>query len=1392
MAGFGKGGGSSSSASFGPQVAVEGGTIPAREFAQKIAQLQYSGQKELANEYLKKYGGQIDKTFLRAAGVKIPKNPNFIQHALTAAAPIFNVLNRPLQVVEAGIHDVAGTIAHTIKPDAYVEDGGYGNILKAASGHGDFTPEKMMQRDFNNFGAFKPFAKFAMEAGMDPITYVTGGLGGSSRGTEAAAEILGREAVGTAAAQASRFRQAGWRALEPEVAAAGEAAIRGSTNVELMAGRKAGFLRPQRTVEQVGDQIMQQVERGGQQGLRFAGRTVLPYTDNTIAALAPVRKAIKVAMSPLAKAGRFLTPNLKIVENKAFGKEGEALLHMMDGVVNAADHRLGMDVSRRYSKIFQEAYKDLSKEEVVVLSNALETGELAAARAEVSEAGNKVIDAFDAIRTEESGHAIFNEGIEAANGARLRASRPNEELMQIEQTARETALAERTAAIQAPLAKAQEKLDKARIEADVAIKKAETAAQAAEPKTVLPPATSAAMKAEEGVVFHGTPTELKGAPGDIFNSGASPEGQLFGSGFYTTADPTIAESYTKKGFRSAAEKAQQVHAFKWAGEHPPKILNLEGPAPELNDVVSRLFQNGEANWLDNAAVSDIEDFKRVLANPEATGAEVYRKFRELIGGAELQRSEAGDILGAVSESLKMDHGFDALTHVGGRYASKTGVEHQVSIWLNPEKLSPVGKWAPGETVPGVGKAVTKTATPYQTARLNILEERARVARKALKEAEKKSVTAEAVAARRAERIPAVAEKAAAAARNEAARSDSFLKKSTEYLKANMLTDEGRRLWPEIEKLDPTGALHRSLEGDLAAIGRGGSEKNRVFRGTQPERNKVWLEKLEKEGIKAKGPIFEEDPLKRMAQGSLDVGRAANEIQMLADLTRMTDNLGRPMAITGENAAERAAEVGFERVPSHTVEAVYMHPDLIERQMHLNGILYNDERLQAFNDLFDTWSRNWAGLATNFNTPKRLLGDMFNNFVDGVLTHGPYERAAKWQMADIAAGKETGRAVGKDFEAALRRILGDEREADMFLEALKRSNESAGLLGGDIQAIGRDIVTGKQAKKGIIMGSKPMEIASRWNRLEEGNVRLANFINSVEKTGSYDIAQKHVNTFLFDYQYLSNTEKAFKKYARFYTYLRNNTPLQIRMMIEKPGIYSNYFRATQGSLPGAGIMPQYAVDKGDFRVGKNMLGVGFPIEDAMQNITPIAHALGATPGIQKLLPSELRPEGGVAQALRESIRPITGGPVELGKAAVEQITGKSLFTGGDITKSTGGRAKQLLQSVLPPVGKFNEPQGGWSAGNILARALNISVTPINDKTSDGELKRRLALVEGALAKAKANGTYVPTIQELRDAKLIPSLKETKRIFGDAGIVTSVPKKKMSAAEKERAARAKITL
>tara|TARA_R110002126_G_scaffold161997_1_gene309893 strand:+ start:17193 stop:25307 length:8115 start_codon:yes stop_codon:yes gene_type:complete len=89
---------------------------------------------------------------------------------------------------------------------------------------------------------------------------------------------------------------------------------------------------------------------------------------------------------------------------------------------------------------------------------------------------------------------------------------------------------------------------------------------------------------------------------------------------------------------------------------------------------------------------------------------------------------------------------------------------------------------------------------------------------------------------------------------------------------------------------------------------------------------------------------------------------------------------------------------------------------------------------------------------------------------------------------------------------------------------------------------------------------PKGIGASIGRSIENQARISSFIVNARKTQSFDVASKHVQKFLFNYNDLTQTQKSWMRVLiPFFTWTQKNVSLQIKMMQENPVFYSNFQR-----------------------------------------------------------------------------------------------------------------------------------------------------------------------------------------------------------------------------------------
>ena len=150
-------------------------------------------------------------------------------------------------------------------------------------------------------------------------------------------------------------------------------------------------------------------------------------------------------------------------------------------------------------------------------------------------------------------------------------------------------------------------------------------------------------------------------------------GNLFGDGLYTTDEPSVAKSYTKKGLGNEPV----VYSTKWTGSGQPKILNLDHTAgPDVRDVFQKIADNSYEGY------SFLEE---ALKNKNSTAADFYQALRSDFKDNETRDDEAAEVFQDITTMLS-NKGYDAIRHVGGIFRGDAKMQHNVAIWLKPEDI----------------------------------------------------------------------------------------------------------------------------------------------------------------------------------------------------------------------------------------------------------------------------------------------------------------------------------------------------------------------------------------------------------------------------------------------------------------------------------------------------------------------------------------------------------------------------------------------------------------------------------------------------------------------------------------------------------------------------------
>lgn len=194
-------------------------------------------------------------------------------------------------------------------------------------------------------------------------------------------------------------------------------------------------------------------------------------------------------------------------------------------------------------------------------------------------------------------------------------------------------------------------------------------------------------------VFHGSSRDLP--EGRLETTPPYISENLVGPGLYTTDTGAVAGKYRRKvgaSGKNAEPAAGSVYRAEWAGDQPPRVLDLEETLPP--DVRAEFERT--AHGIDRVGGgSGLPETDPVIqAIRTGTGAEAYQALRGLMRDFEFTRATADEFLLDLNYDV-MSAGYDAMLHTGG---VQGGRKHNVYVWLDPTQMSL--SRVPADAIPG--------------------------------------------------------------------------------------------------------------------------------------------------------------------------------------------------------------------------------------------------------------------------------------------------------------------------------------------------------------------------------------------------------------------------------------------------------------------------------------------------------------------------------------------------------------------------------------------------------------------------------------------------------------------------------------------------------------------
>ena len=214
---------------------------------------------------------------------------------------------------------------------------------------------------------------------------------------------------------------------------------------------------------------------------------------------------------------------------------------------------------------------------------------------------------------------------------------------------------------------------------------------------------------------------------------------------------------------------------------------------------------------------------------------------------------------------------------------------------------------------------------------------------------------------------------------------------------------------------------------------------------------------------------------------------------------------------------------------------------------------------------------------------------------------------------------------------------------------------------------------------------------------EDNSRIALYLDGIDSKALNAMeSATRVREFLFDYSDLTAKELFIKsKLSRFYTFMRKNLDLQVRLLASNPGSVINTQKAVQtvtesffgedNPLGDQPFLPDWIKDSGWSMVNRNFAAVRFetPFIAAMETMQNLASVPQLVPFVDQLFPPELQGKD-PSENWRNITQLMAGGVQSAVTYGYDEIHGRSSFSGAILNPDWESRVLRFVGAGLPAV------------------------------------------------------------------------------------------------------------
>ena len=215
------------------------------------------------------------------------------------------------------------------------------------------------------------------------------------------------------------------------------------------------------------------------------------------------------------------------------------------------------------------------------------------------------------------------------------------------------------------------------------------------PKPEAQAADDVVFEAEEGVMYHGTASELDPESIDPYKTRVN---SLYGPGLYLTENPNVAHGYSKA--RAGEEGTGRLYKVKL---NETNLIDMEMKFSDADPAVRKEFETLHSGVVGDSVEANIDQLNTM------TLGDIYRDVTKTL--SEDPSMTEGEALGLIDEfqGAVMRLGYDGVKHLGGQLVGN--VDHRVTILFDPSNTTSHGRANPIASMEDVAASGKPKDTP---------------------------------------------------------------------------------------------------------------------------------------------------------------------------------------------------------------------------------------------------------------------------------------------------------------------------------------------------------------------------------------------------------------------------------------------------------------------------------------------------------------------------------------------------------------------------------------------------------------------------------------------------------------------------------------------------------